>query len=100
MDVYTFHYYLYLDQVASEDYTFDELQEMKQDPEMISRMEVRTVSPELKRILDKKWEILQDMDEALEIAREARNLGGAPPQDQMDKIISLGDKLIELAGGN
>jgi hypothetical protein len=99
MDIYAFHYNQYISQVASEAYTYDELQEIKSDPEKIKRMQVRSVSPEEKRILDKKWELLQDMDEALTIIREARAIGKAPPEDQMSIMINLGDKLIEIAGG-
>lgn len=99
MDVYAFHYYQYISQVANEAYTYDEIKAIQQDPDKIKNMMVKKVSPEEKRILDTKWEILQEMDEALTIIREARAIGKAPPEDQMSMIVNLGDKLIALAGG-
>jgi hypothetical protein len=96
-DVYLYHYYLYVDQVASPAYTREELQEFREKPEKIKTMQVNPdISKEKWEVLEKKKEILKEMEMVLEAVRSTRELGEKPPKEQIDLLERLGNQLIAI----
>ena len=98
-DVYKYHYFLYVEQVASPAYTREELQEFRENPEKIKAMQINPdISDDKWKVLEQKKEILKEMESALEAVRIARGAGNKPPSEQIDTLANLGDKLITLFG--
>lgn len=96
-DVYKYHYFLYVDQVASPAYTREELQEFRTNPEKIKTMQVNPdISEEKWEVLEKKKEILVEMEKVLEAVRTSRTLGEKPPKEQIDLLESLGNQLVSM----
>jgi hypothetical protein len=96
-DVYLYHYYLYVDQVASPAYTREEMQEFRENPEKIKNMQVNPdISDEQWEVLEKKKGILKEMEMVLEAVRSSRSLGEKPPKEQIDLLERLGNQLISL----
>lgn len=96
-DVYKYHYFLYVDQVASKAYTREELQEFRENPEKIKTMQINPDIPEEKwEVLEKKKEILKEMEMVLEAVRSTRSLGEKAPSEQIELLERLGNQLISL----
>lgn len=96
-DVYKYHYFLYVEQVASPAYTREEMQEFRENPEKIKNMQVNPDIPQEKwEVLKKKKRILKDMEEVLATVRATRGAGEKPPAEQIELLERLGNQLISL----
>ena len=96
-DIYLYHYYLYVDQVASPAYTREEMQEFRENPEKIKNMQVNPdITDEKWEVLEKKKKVLKEMEMVLEAVRSSRSLGEKPPKEQIELLERLGNQLITL----
>lgn len=96
-DIYLYHYYLYVDQVASPAYTREELLEFRENPEKIKNMQVNPdLSDEQWEVLEKKKKVLKEMEMVLEAVRSSRSLGEKPPKEQIELLERLGNQLIAI----